>query len=316
MNLKLVPATVVLLLATFAIANAQDVAVKADWAPPQSRKSKTIFAPKPFTGHNIFKGEAEMWLADAAVKFEGGNLKPLDDQFIAEYVTKVGNHVAAHSVAPTKKYQFIVTTSWRMDALTAGGGRIYITKGMLEQMESEDELAGILAHEIAHDAFAHVGKTVTRQMFWLTGTRKMKSAAEVEEAVKKLIEEAKKKPLANLVEVVLGFARFDELEADRAAFYNVYKAGYNPRAISSFFNRLAKQDKKMMGMGAYVAVEILFLLISSHPPSEQRELALAWESNFVKMPPKTSRHDTASFTEMKSRLAPKKEQSSFRRRSL
>lgn len=302
MTVKLVP-VVLVLLTTLAIASPQNVAVTSSWTPPPSRKSKTTFAPKPFAGNNIFKGEAEVWLADTAVKLEGGILKPLDDQFIAEYVTKVGSHVAAHSVKPMKKYEFIVTAGWRVDAMTAGGGRVYITKGMLEELESEDELAGVLAHEIAHDAFAHTGKTLTRQMFWLTGTRKVKSAAEVEEAIKRLIKEAEKKPLANLTETLLGFSRFDELEADRAAFYNVYKAGYNPRAISSFYERRAKQDKEIMGPGAYVAAELLFLLISTHPPTEQRTLALSWESNFVKMPPKTSRHDNASFTEMKSRLA-------------
>lgn len=291
------------LLTTFAIASPQGVAEKSSWTPPPSRKSKTIFAPKPFAGNNIFKGEAEVWLADTAEKLEEQTLTPLDDQFIAEYVTKLGNHVAAHSVAPAKKYKFVVTTPWKADALTAGGGRVFITKGMLDQVESEDELAGVLAHEIAHDAFAHTGKTLTRQMFWLTGTRKVKSAAEVEEAIKKLIKEAEKKPLANLTEALLGFSRFDELEADRAAFYNVYKAGYNPRAITSWLKREAEKDREIMGTGLYVTAELLFLFISTHPPTEQRTLALSWESNFVKMPPKASRHDTASFTEMKSRLA-------------
>ena len=177
--LKVIPAIIVLLFSTFAFAAPQEiVVVKPDWTPPAARTSKTVFSPKPLGGDNIFKGEAEVWLGRSIEELEGGDLVvPLDNPAIAEYVTKVGNYVAAHSVAPGKHYEFIVTRVGAPDAMTAGGGRIYISRGMLEEIQSEDELAGVLAHEIAHDAFAHAGKTVTRQMFWVTGTRKVKTSA-------------------------------------------------------------------------------------------------------------------------------------------
>jgi predicted Zn-dependent protease len=308
-HLKVISAIVVLLFSTFAFAAPQDVVVgKPDWTPPAARTSKTVFAPKPLGGGNIFKGEAEVWLAQSIEDLEGGNLTvPLGNPAIAEYVQKVGNYVAAHSVAPGKHYEFIVTRVLDVDAMTAGGGRIYISRGMLEEIKNEDELAGVLAHEIAHDAFAHAGKTVTRQMFWLTGTRKVKTSADVNAAMKKLLEELGKKPLATITEVLLGFSRFDELEADRAAFYNTYKAGYNPRGLMGPLTRVAKQEKEMW-KDDYLAVQLLTLLFGSHPPTEQRSLAFEWESNFVKMPKKDSHYASSAFDEMKSRLAalPKK----------
>lgn len=90
---------------------------------------------------------------------------PINDKFVTDYVSQVGNHLAAHSVAPTKQHQFIATYDLAVNAMSVGGGRIYITRGMLDQVESEDELAGVLAHEIAHDAFGHAPRTVTRQLF-------------------------------------------------------------------------------------------------------------------------------------------------------
>jgi Zn-dependent protease with chaperone function len=158
----------VLFLVTFAFASAQQVALKSSWTPPPSRNAKTPFAPKPFAGDNIFKGEGEVWLADA-VENLGGSFECINEKAIVEYVTQVGNNLAAYSMAPKKQYRFIVTDEWRPDAMTAGGGRIYLSQGMLLQVESEDELAAVLAHEIAHDVFSHAAKTVTRQMFWLTG---------------------------------------------------------------------------------------------------------------------------------------------------
>jgi predicted Zn-dependent protease len=301
-SLKVPSALVMLLLSAFAFASSQQVPLESTWTPPPPRNSKTPFAPKPFGADNIFKGEAEVWLADAVEKLEGGTFEPIDDKVVTEYVTQVGNNLVSYSVAPKKQCKFIVTTDGTPDAMTAGGGRIYISRGMLEQIESEDELAGILTHEIAHDAFAHASKTVTRQMFWLTGTRKVKTSAEVESALAKLMAEYEKKPIAVIGESLLGFNRFDELEADRAAFYNTYKAGYNPHALAAVLKRMARQEKEEMGKDQYRQYQLLVLLFGSHPPTAQRSTALSWESNFVKMPAKDSRYHSAAFDDMKLRI--------------
>jgi predicted Zn-dependent protease len=300
--LKVSSAIAMLLLSAFALASPQQVSIKSTWTPPASRNAKTPFAPKPLAGDNIFKGEAEIWLADAVEKLEGGVFKPIDDKVVVDYVSQVGSHLLSYSVAPKKQCEFIVTTDWTPDAMTAGGGRIYISRGILGQIESEDELAGILAHEIAHDAFAHASKTATRQMFWLTGTRKVKTSAEVESALAKLLSEYEKKPIAVIGESLLGFARFDELEADRAAFYNTYKAGYNPYALATVLKRMARQEKEEMGSDQYRQYQFLVLLFGNHPPTAQRSMALSWESNLVRMPAKDSRYHSGAFDAMKLRI--------------
>ena len=300
--LKVASVVIVLLFSAFALASPKQVPLKSNWTPPPSRKAKTPFAPKPFAGDNIFKGEAEVWLADAVGKLEGDIFTSIEDRLVSENVSQVGGNLVPYSVGSKKQYKFIVTTDWTPDALTAGGGRIYISRGMLGQIESEDELAGTLAHEIAHDAFAHASKAVTRQMFWLTGTRKVKTSAEVEFALAKLLGEYEKKPLAVVGESLLGFARFDELEADRAAFYNAYKAGYNPYALATVLKRMARQEKEKMGNDQYRQYQFLVLLLGNHPPTAQRSMALSWESNFVKMPAKDSRYHSAAFDDMKLRI--------------
>jgi predicted Zn-dependent protease len=302
-RLKLIPVLVAMLvLFTITLAFPQQDSALSSWTPPTVRKAKTPLAPKPLGGDNIFKGEAEKWLADAIVKLEVGFLMPINDKFVNDYVSQVGNHLAAHSVAPTKQHQFIATDDLVPNAMTAGGGRIYITRGMLEQVESEDELAGVLAHEIAHEAFGHAPKTVTRQLFWMTGTRKVKTAAEVESALAKLLAEYEKKPLAIIGESLLGFARFDELEADRAAFYNIYKAGYNPRALPTVLKRMEREIKEEMGKD-YDWYQFIVLLFGSHPPTPQRSMAFSWESNLVTMPPKDARYESSAFNAMKARVA-------------
>jgi beta-barrel assembly-enhancing protease len=300
--LKSVLVVALLLFATVPVFS-QQVTAQSDWTAPTPRKKElTLFAPKPFGGNNIFKGEAEVWLADAIKNVEGGDLTPITDKYIVDYVSQVGKNLAQYSTKPRKQYEFIVLDDSEASAMNMGAGRIYINLGMLQQVESEDELAGILAHEIAHDAFGHAPKTVTRQLFWMKGVRKVKTYAEVESVLKALLEEYEKKPVAAFGERLLGFSRFDELEADRAAFYNMYKAGYNPRALSTVLKRLERKVKEEMGEG-YQIQKLLTLLFGSHPPTKQRSIANSWESNFVKLPPKDARYKSSAFDAMKKKAA-------------
>jgi len=276
---------------------------RAEWTPPVAReKAKTPFAPKPLDGDNIFKGDAEGWLADAIMKVESGGLEPIEDEFVADYIARLGKHLAAYSVAPTKQYRFTVLDDEQVNAMSIGGGRIYINIGMLKAVESEDELACVIAHEIGHDAFGHAPKTVTRQLFWMTGVRKVKNYDEAESALKNLLAAYRKNSFATVGESLLGFSRSNELEADRAAFYDAYKAGYNPDALKSVFKRFEREEKAQAGKN-YNMDQFLTLLFGSHPPTPQRETAISWESNFVKMPPKDERHKSAAFDAMKAHVA-------------
>ena len=117
-----------------------------EWQPPTARpKAKTTFAPKPSEGNNIFKGEAEVWLADASAKMGGVYFDPINDKEVSDYITKLGKYLGTYSAAPQRSYTFVVLDSNDEDAFSIGDGRIYITVGMLKNMTSEDELAAVLA---------------------------------------------------------------------------------------------------------------------------------------------------------------------------
>jgi predicted Zn-dependent protease len=157
-----------------------------------------------------------------------GFLMPIEDKLVTEYVSAVGNNLAKHSAGQSRTYHFIPTYDLETDAVSMSAGRIYIGRGLLELLENEDELAAVLAHELAHDAFLHMPKTVTRQLFWMTGTKKVSSPDEVRAALINLSLAFDENRFAAMGERVIGISRLDELEADRAAFYTLYKAGYNP----------------------------------------------------------------------------------------
>jgi beta-barrel assembly-enhancing protease len=280
----------------------QQISVDSTWIPPSPRlKNWTLFEPKPTNGNNIFENEADVWLADAIVEIETDGFRPIKDQAVKDYVSKIGVNLAIYSTNPKKAYEFIVVDDNNINAMNAGGGRIYVNLGMLKSVESEDELAGVIAHEIAHDSFCHAAKTVTRQLFWIVGTKKVKTKEEVFTALEALLEEYEKKPLAAVSEGLFGIRRIDELEADRAAFYNIYKAGYNPYALSVLLKKMQARNEKATEKSD-LGDQILRILFGSHPPTSQRSTAISWESNFVKMPKKDNFHKNTAFDEMKAKV--------------
>ena len=112
-------------------------------------------------------------------------------------------------------------------------------------------------------------------------------------------------PFPAIGEAVSGIARADEQSADKAAFYFLYKTGYNPVALADYFHRvpdLTLQYVKSEAGAAWPVFWTLAVLFDSHPPNSSRGMALDWELNFVAKVPRNSRADPTAFNTMKSRL--------------
>jgi len=278
------------------------------WQPPRPRlEAKTAFAPKFMPGNNIFRGEKEYWLADAVAATQGHWPNKFSDPSIDHYLSQVTQNLGQYSHEPSKHYEIQVINLRVANAFTAGGGKIYITRGMLREVESEDELAGVIAHEIGHDNFHHAGRTATRQMFWAAGIREVSSYHDTAEALKKLLAayDPERNPLPALGEAVSGIGRADEQSADKAAFYFLYKAGYDPLALAKYFDRVADPTAAYLRSEAGSAWPVfwtLSLLFDAHPPNELRAAALRWESNLVPAVAKDPGTDQTAFRTMKSRL--------------
>ena len=210
------------------------------WQPPAPRLDvRTPFAPRFLAGNNIFTGEKESWLANAVAGTAGAWPKKLEDSSVCDYLNQLTRNLGLYSHEPAKQYDVVIVDASYGNAFTAGGGHIYITREMLRLVNSEDELAGIIAHEIGHDNFHHPGRTMTRQFFWVIGVSKVNSYEETKRDFAKFVTayNPEHNPWPALGEAISGIGRTDELSADKAAFYFLYKAGYNPLALADFFHR-------------------------------------------------------------------------------
>lgn len=273
--------------------------VRLEWQSPKPRaKNKGPFGPIPWDGINIFKGEASTWLADAIERLQVDDSSRLKNQLIENYISDLGSFLGTYTIVPNVKVKFIITQSEAPNATSIGGGKIIISKGLLQAVETEDELAGVLAHEIAHDTYAHLQKTLSRQLFWLAKIRKVNSPEDVDVALDKLLYAYEKNKVAGFFEKLSGIARFDELKADQQAFYTTYRAGYNPRAISAVLKRI-EENNKTVG----TVKKIKRFILGTHPLTSYRAFALDWEAGFINLPPKNSKYDSSAFEQMKVELA-------------
>ncbi|MCS7034322.1 MAG: M48 family metalloprotease [Phycisphaerae bacterium] len=154
-----------------------------------------------------------------------------DDRLNA-YVTKVGLTIAAVSPRTDIDYTFGVLESASANAFSMPGGYIFVTRGALSRMQDESELAGVLAHEVAHICLEH-GKTILKDSKMLQGLGKMATADERAAQFRSVV-----KDFANEV-VTKAFNPEKELAADREAIRYVRLAGYDPGGLARYLSRVS-----------------------------------------------------------------------------
>jgi len=200
----------------------------------------------------------------AALAIEKDKLWP--DEKVEEYLTLVGLSIAMESDRPDtyKGYHFAVLNTEDVNAFAAPSGFIFITKGALRSMQNEDELAGVLAHEIAHVNLRHPELAASRaaeDSGLMEGVKLLGAAAGVGSLVLGILGKQQaadalqvakdyapafgESLVAGLKAYKLGYSRDEELAADKMAVEFVTRpgVGYDPNAFRAFISRLpAKAD--------------------------------------------------------------------------
>lgn len=206
------------------------------------------------------------------------------------YLNTVGKNLAAQSSRPTLAWTFGVLKSEAFNAVSAPAGYVFVAKGLLEEVENEAQLAGVLAHEIAHVTERHALKTYTRLLVEPCEdevlARRGRSLSRVgshfvpyaPDELKKVLAlgtgagralnlDADWKLLGKLTDGTVkklresGYSQDDEFEADRVALELVVSAGYNPDEYIRFLGRIPEKNG----------------LFTAHPSNSSRQKKLqAW----------------------------------------
>ena len=182
--------------------------------------------------------------------------KMIDDPMVTEYINRVGQNVVLHSDAKVP-FTIKVIDSDEVNAFALPGGFFFVNKGLILAADNEAEIAGVMAHEIAHVAARHAMENAGKGQFLgygilagliLTGG----------------IAGAVLQNTAGLTQALafFKFSRGAEEEADNLGVQYLYASGYDPTAMSTMFEKLAAKNKKKPGS--------LSKLFMSHPPSAER----------------------------------------------
>ncbi len=187
---------------------------------------------------------------DAAQQVEKELGQSVKDQQLQNYINMVGQRVARVSHSPEVGFSYKAIDHKSVNAFALPGGYIYITTGLLKELNSEAQLAAILAHETAHVTARHIAQQITRNIiidvgFGVAGSQASSSAMRV----------------ANIVRQLEGmsFTREQERQADEVGLDYLVRAGYTPYGMVETMEILERQS-------GYRTIEFF----STHPSPENR----------------------------------------------
>lgn len=215
--------------------------------------------------------------------------KLLKDPVVTEYVNRVAQNVARNSDLQVPLSVKVIDDP-EINAFALPGGFLYVNSGLVLAADEEDQIAGVMAHEIAHVAARHWASQMTKQTI-LSYAMLPLMFTPMSYPVYMGVSEAMNYgvPIA-----FLKFNRADEAEADYLGIQYMYKAGYDPNSYVAFFGKIMQQERRQPG-----SVPNIFM---DHPPTPDRIVKSVEEIKGIL--PKRDEYlvTTSEFKDVKARL--------------
>ncbi len=167
----------------------------------------------------------------------------VDDPVLAEYISHLGYQLVSHSNDPGRDFTFFLVDSGVVNAFAAPGGYIGIHSQLMLEAETEAELAGVMAHEVAHVTQRHIARRIEAQArmslpmtLLMIGAIAAGAAAGSGDAVQAGVIGTQ----AAAAQMQINFTRHNEHEADRIGIQTLAKAGFDPIGMADFFGRMQR----------------------------------------------------------------------------
>jgi predicted Zn-dependent protease len=238
-------------------------------------------------GVNFWSLEKEIALGKQLANEVERQAKIVDDPIIGEYVNRVGQNLVRNSDAKVP-FTIKVLDSEEVNAFALPGGYFFVNSGLILRADSESELAGVMAHEIAHVAARHGTRQATRgELINIATIPLLFMGGWAGYAVRQGASLAI--PMG-----FLAFTRGMEREADYLGVQYMYKAGYDPTSFVDFFEKIQTMEKKKPGSVAKV--------FSTHPMTDDRIAASQQEIQKILVSKPEYVVNTSEFNDVKARL--------------
>ncbi len=208
----------------------------------------------------------------------------VNDRASQQYINQIGRRIAAQTPMGNRPWDFFVIDDPAVNAFNLPGGLVYVNRGLIEEADSLDQLAGAMAHEIGHGVARHGTQLMSRSYGYnlLAGLLLGRNPSQGQQILAQIVGTG----------ALTRYSRTAELEADRLGVDYAYRAGYNPRGSAELFRQLLQTRQRRP-----TRVEQFF---SDHPLTEDRiTRAEAQAARY----PNRGIHDTRDFQRFRSRLS-------------
>lgn len=187
----------------------------------------------------------------------------LDDLQLNDYLRRVGHRLASNSGHHPDGFNFYLVRDKQINAFALPGGHIGVNAGLILASDTEDELAGVLAHEIAHVTQRHIARQIeASSRFNLTTAAALLIAVLAGASDPDVVQAALTMGMASSTQQRINFTRSHEMEADRIGIRTLAETGYDPKGMASFFQKM-EERARLYGSG-------LPEILRTHPVSNTR----------------------------------------------
>jgi Zn-dependent protease with chaperone function len=239
------------------------------WMPLVARAAASRATP----GFNLFSVEQDVEIGRQSALEAEQQLRLLNDRNVDRYLNEIVRKLAAQAPGARYPYAIKAVNDSAINAFSLPGGPMYVNRGLFEAARSEAELAGVLAHEMAHVALRHGTHQASKAYLGQGGLgilggllgKNGGNSSKIVSAIGGL----------GLNAAFLKFSRDDEYQADQLGAEIMAAAGYNPVAMADFFQLLRDQEGRDPGK--------LERFFSGHPPSADREARIRSQAGSLQL---------------------------------
>ena len=217
---------------------------------------------------NLVSLDEEWQLGQQLERDLARQLPLVNDRALVAYVNEMGQRIVRQTELGNRPWKFHVVADPEINAFNIPGGHVYVNTGLIESVDDAAELAGVMAHEIAHGVARHGTERLTKAYGLNIGAGLLlgQNPAVYEQILAQILAGG----------AIAKFSRGDERESDRLGVRYMYEAGYDPFGMPEVFEKLMQQKRQRRS-----AVNQFF---ATHPLTEDRITATRREAE--KLPPR------------------------------
>lgn len=189
---------------------------------------------------NIFNDEQQVMLGDIMADLWTDRMEAIDDPAVTAYLQALGERIVRHLPPSHLQYRFLLADMPIANAMSMAGGRVYVTRKLVASARSEDELAGVIGHELGHIITHQPAVDWTQYMNKALGVTSVSDRKDIQEKVDRVFQLRNLQKLGNILQK----KESEQREADRVGMEALILAGYRPEAYAEIFDRVLENKGK------------------------------------------------------------------------